>query len=82
MATLNRPLTEAEVIMLRDSISAPCPPGIDWLAAMYEPRHCRVYYHAGRHTYINPEHFYWSSATPSPSDCEWMVPGTVHERHK
>lgn len=74
MALLNRPLTEAEVIMFRDAISKPMPPGIDWLAT--EPKRCFVHYSAarGRSTWAPPELFYWRH-NPRPSDCTWMVPG-------
>lgn len=77
MVLLNRPLTEAEVIMLRDSIARPAPPGLDWLALMFEPKHCFIHYSAvlGKSTWTPPDLFYWRH-DPRPSDCTWMVPGT------
>jgi hypothetical protein len=39
--------------------------------------HQTVYYVAGHAPiYIAPGHLYRSTATPRPSDCVWMVPGT------
>jgi hypothetical protein len=35
-----------------------------------------VCYCAGQYIYMMPDHAYRLSATPRPSDCVWIVPGT------
>jgi len=77
MAIANRPFTEAELARLKDAISQPMLPNLDWLASMFDPRYCFVNYSAsnGKSLWTPPEIFFWGPV-PQPSDCVWMVPGT------
>lgn len=80
MALLNRPLTKDEI----EKLLAATPYALfhsNIFDAIYEARFNVVSYCAtANHTqYQTPEVFYWTTADTSPSDCVWMVPGTVRE---
>lgn len=47
------------------------------MVAMHEPWPHKVYYHLARVTYVDPSHYLWSGYEMGPSDCAWIVPGTL-----
>jgi len=47
---------------------------------MLEPWPHKVYYHRGWISYVDPQHVFWSGDLPGPSDCVWIVPGTLERQ--
>jgi hypothetical protein len=42
-----------------------------------EPLPHKVYYRGGKVTYLPPDRYMLRRHKPSPSDCVWIVPGTL-----
>jgi hypothetical protein len=86
MALLNRPFTEAEARKIAADWRRDWPKIPTFYDMLLEaindptPHVVRYNAHFGTHTYVPPEVFYWSAELPSPSDCEWIVPGTLERK--
>lgn len=77
MASLNRPLTAAELASLPTLITAdPSALFSNIFQLINEPHYQCVRYDAAvpRVEYMKRDTFYWTPG-PSPSDCVWMMPG-------
>lgn len=83
MASLNRPLTEDEARKMLEEWRLGYPK-LRTLYDMIEAAHENPTPHLVKYspkrgvTYVSPQEFscYGYDYVPSPSDCEWIVPGT------
>lgn len=76
MAQLNRPLTDAEILLILTSTWAPLLDSPFRDLCVTGERHQFVRYDAtlDRVVYEDPKHFYGWNVDPSPSDSRMMVP--------
>lgn len=82
MALLNRPLTEDEARKMLADWRVGYPKLVSLWSMVNEPMPHTVQYEPVREKpmYISPDRFYCRTIFRNPSDCTWIVPGTLERK--
>jgi len=65
---------------IRRAMTATYRPAPTLFEMIAEPWPHLVYYRHGRVTYVPPDRFLFQTSPHGPSDCTWIVPGTLEKR--
>lgn len=80
MALRNRPMTEDEARKMLADWRVGYPKLVSLWSMVKEPTPHTVNYRTGRMYYHAPHHFPILPKQRSPSDCTWIVPGTLERK--
>jgi hypothetical protein len=65
---------------IADAVGTPYKPAPWPHMVHYRARRSHWIQQPGRCVYTSPDEFFWDTKPEGPSDCTWIVPGTLEKR--